>query len=66
MRRCRNYEENNLQVLINARVEAEPSVVHEVVMQAARASASKAQAQVEEEDVEAFKPGYPKPKRRMA
>jgi hypothetical protein len=56
----------HLKVLINARVEAEPSVLHDVVMQTARASTAKIQAQVEEQDVEAFRPGYPKPKRRMA
>lgn len=55
-----------LRALINARVEADPSVVHEVVLQAARACAAKVQAQVEEQDAEAFRPGYPKPKRRMA
>ncbi len=54
-----------LHALVNARVEAEPALVRELVLQAARAAAAKGQGTVEEKDAEAFRPGYPKPKRRV-
>ena len=56
----------HLLALVNVRVEADPSVVHEVVLQAAQTCAAKVQGQVEEKDAEAFRPGFPKPQRRMA
>lgn len=54
-----------LKVLVNARVEADPSVVRELVINAAQTSSLKGGVQLEELDAQAFRPGFPKPKRRV-
>ena len=55
----------SLRVLVNVRVEAEPVLAGQVVEQVSRQSALAHNCQLEQKDTEAFKPGFPKPKRRM-
>lgn len=54
-----------LRALVNARAEYDPSQLHDLVTKAARSVAENHQCQMEEKDTEAFRPGFPKPKRRM-
>src|SRR5512133_1979818 len=54
-----------LKALVNARMEAEPAVIRELVVRTAQAAAAKTQGQVEEKDTETLTPVYPKPKRRI-
>ncbi len=59
--RCRD-----LYTLVNARVEGGAEHAREVVIQTATSAAGKISCSVEEKDVEAFHPAFPKPKRRVA
>jgi G3E family GTPase len=54
-----------LKALVNARMEAEPAVIRELLVNAARAAAVNAKCELEEKDTEAYTPAYPKPKRRV-
>jgi hypothetical protein len=54
-----------LKALVNARMEAEPAVISEMVITAAKAAAVNAKCELEEQDTEAYIPAYPKPKRRV-
>lgn len=58
--RCRD-----LHLLVNARAEADPVLIHEMILQKALSAAEKTQSQVEEKDAEVFRSEYPKPKRRV-
>ena len=54
-----------LVALVNARMEAEPAVIRELLVNAANAAAVNAKCGMEEKDTEAYVPAYPKPKRRV-
>ncbi len=54
-----------LRALVNARAEYDPGQLRNLVTQAARTAAEAHQCQMEEKDTDAFRPGFPKPKRRM-
>lgn len=54
-----------LRALVNARAEYDPALLRELVTKAARSAAESHQCTLEEKDTEAFRPGFPKPKRRM-
>jgi G3E family GTPase len=54
-----------LKALVNARMEAEPAVIREMLINAANTAAVNAACQMDEKDTEAYTPAYPKPKRRV-
>jgi G3E family GTPase len=54
-----------LKTLVNTRMEAEPAVIREILVNAAKAAAVNAKCELEEKDTEAYVPAYPKPKRRV-
>jgi Ni2+-binding GTPase involved in maturation of urease and hydrogenase len=55
----------SLHALVNARMEADPSQIRQIMEETAALAAANHNCLMEEKDTEAFRPGFPKPKRRM-
>jgi S-adenosylmethionine synthetase len=53
-------------VIINARVQTEPEILQQIILQSIDETALKANCKIQLQSLSAFKPGFPKPTHRFA